>query len=442
MPFTQDQLSSLFNTDSKEEKLSIDERVSSFQRSNPSLGESTNYQPGIGISYTSRQDPYELLGQYQDTWGEMFVPAMANLGGSFAASIGQTAGTLFAGIPTIASRFIEGADSNEAFAGLWDNPVNQQFAAWQKKLSEEFPIYRTKDEQNAGVLEYMFNKKFLASEAMSGIGYLLGAYVAGLGVTKAFGGLRGSTTLAKSLGIGADEELAMTTALTDLESVSKYDAITRTKDAFKQLGIAGTMAAGEASAEAIGVKDGIIQRLEQERSEGKNTLSDEQIKDQALAGANSDWLINLPIIATTDMLMFGKQLRGGMKSEKAAFGKIVEGTEDLAPGIKKMESKVINPWLDRAKRFGKGALEEGGQEYAQSISQIGLSNYYSERHNPNAKTQVEGLFSTLANTVAENSGDKETIISTILGGILGGPTHLISSRGERAKKNANTTKIV
>ena len=405
------------------------------------------------------QDPNETAALNQTAW-DLTKAAAGNFLGSFVNSIGATAGTLLAGIPTIIGRGASGDDLATSVSGIYDNPINKVFNDFQKNMQEWAPVYKTKELEDAPWYKYMLSPEFLASDAASGAGYFAGAYVAGLGLVKGVsaaskympGTIRSSKDLFGTMNgmQGAVETGAnLATPIAGMKNAVMAAKVIKNPNIGSQFAVAMTMAAGEASAESNGVKERIREQLKKDREDGKNVMSDEQIESEASRGGNVDFFVNLPLVAATDMLMFGRSLTGSFEASMKSLAEqnakkmgkqIVEKKVEkgVAAGLlPEMELAAETKGLDRLKRLGEGFLTEGSQEWGQYIAGEASADYYSLRNDPEAKGQVLGLLDSYMNVIGDKAFSKEAIISTLLGGLMGGPAQVAMGRGERKADRDN-----
>jgi DNA-binding transcriptional regulator YbjK len=300
-------------------------------------------------------------------------------------------------------------------------PVGELFSDLNESLAEAAPIYYTKAQQEMGFLESLGTTNFWADKALNGAGYLAGAY---------FGG-RGLGMLFKTLGKGAKAASTLNKVGLGTEATAlgqQGSKLAKFANPAKQLAMAGFMAHGEAAVEARDVRDTMFDDLVAKRNAGDPFLagkSDEELMDISVATGNTTYAFNLPIIAGSDVALFGKALFPDLRQTR----KVLNTAGKLGEATAVEGSKLLGIGVD----FGKGFLTEGGQELAQLGVSEGTKKFYLGQYSNSAR-EYSNLVSSIVGETINNLGTKEGLESIFLGGILGGPTSVFTSeRGDNKK---------
>lgn len=352
--------------------------------------------------------PSELLGYNQsraDKWANGTVRALGTAIGSASEIISAPLDLTIGAIT----------------GDMANGPVGELFSDLNESLAEAAPIYYTKAQQEMGFLESLGTANFWADKALNGAGYLAGAYFGGKGLGMLF----------KTLGKGAKAASAAAKVGLGTEAVAlgeQGSKLAKFANPAKQLAMAGFMAHGEAAVEARDVRDTMFGDLVAKRNAGDAALqgkSDDELMDIAEAAGNTTYAWNLPIIAGSDVALFGKALFPNLRQTR----KVLDVAGDLGVATAKEGSKL----LGIAKDFGKGFLTEGGQELSQLGISEGTKKFYLGQYSNSAR-EYSNLVSSIVGETINNLGSKEGLESIFLGGILGGPTSVFTSeRGDNKK---------
>jgi len=395
-------------------------------------------------SYTKRgfnpiygADNSDLRAQRQDITDKWANGIVKGVGTALTSATESTAGLLYglgAAIGTIGS-------DKSAINALYDNDFSRTLDSFNKQLAEAMPNYYRTNEENRSLLGSLGTANFWSDKFLNGAGYAAGAMVTGLGLAKLnmFGKLAGAGKL-----VGLSEEaIKADVALTKLANSVKF--ANRAEFAFNSV----LMSTGESAAEARQAKDETKQRLLNDiLKSGRQPTQEElkEIEDLSDAAGNTAYGLNLIITGGTNALQFGKMLGGGYNANKLALNDVrkkvtKEGVEELGEdGLSILEGVTKTVGKERAKKFGIGFLEEGGQEGLQSSTQFAVSDYYGrkfDKDNPNHDLFTSGI-EGLVNTLTTKQGWE----SILLGGLLGGPMGLHGVAKETKDSNDRTAKAV
>ena len=368
------------------------------------------------------------------------------------------------------------------FAGLgslatggeyYDNFVGEQVDSVNNWAQENLPNYYTNAEQKMGILESMTTANFWADKVANGAGYTLGSIatmflgVGELGLAgKAIGGAaKVASQAGKAVGIGGktlsvlddaallgSRQLALYKAGKAVQTGAKLESLarmSRLSTAAQRLGVATQMSLAEASVEARETKNRFIEEQVakwEEENPGQEISADilNGIEESANAAGNVAFAINLPILATSNILMFGKMFLGASigerqmyKATRDASGKLVEAG---------MDTKLSRAFTKSQRIFGKpveNMLTEGFQEGSQFAASEFSRSYYNDKFSDGIGDMSKSLSESLSNTFGSKEGIENIVIGAIVGGGSGTISRIAGADSKLAKaRTENTAKVL
>ena len=348
-----------------------------------------------------------------DAWGNGLIKAVGKAGTTAIEGVGALA--------TLPFGLIKGVSSGD-WSGFYDNALGDMMDGINESLADAFPNYSSRRDST-------FDADFWADQFLGGAGYMAGAILGGEGIGligKAIGGGLKATSLLQ-LGKG--------TKIKDLvgsgSKLAQFGA--KLKDPTKQLAYSLATATSEAAVEARDVKNVLYDDLFARRDSGDPALqgkTDAELMDMSRAAGNAAFAFNLPVIAASNFLTFGKALTSKYGAARKTFGNVVG---DIGETAVKKQSAI----LSGLGRFGEGAISEGSQELAQLGISEGSKKYYLGQYSSSAQ-HFNSLWGSVVDETINNFGTKEGFESMFLGAILGGPTSLITGRKGREQEKKNT----
>lgn len=438
------------------------------------LVQATKVQNVSGI-YTDPLDSYREYGvplnpfvdlnderaKRQSTW-DKWVNGLTKAGITALGAVYENTVGVFAGLGSLAT----GGEYYDNFVGKQVDSVNN----WAQ---ENMPNYYTNAEQNMGVLEGMTTANFWADKVANGVGYTLGSIatmflgVGELGLAgKAIGGTAKIASQAgKAVGIGGkaisvlddaallgSRQLALYKAGKAVQTGTKLENLarmSRLSTASQRLGVATQMSLAEASVEARETKNRYIEEQVakwEEENPGQEISADilAGIEESANAAGNVAFAINLPILATSNILMFGKMFKGASiaerqmyKAERDAAGKLVESG---------MDGKLSKAFTKSQRMFGKpveNMLTEGIQEGSQFAASEFSRSYYGDKFSDGIGDMSKSLSESLSNTFGTKEGLENILIGAIVGGGTGTISRIAGADSKLAKaRTENTAKVI
>ena len=303
----------------------------------------------------------------------------------------------------------------------YDNYVGKSIDKVNEWMRDNYPNYYTEREKEMNTWQKLGTANFWADTVFNGVGYSLGSIATML--------LTGGTGL---VGKGAK---MMGTYNTSISSGKKLADITS-----KGAGVTGSgfvtgmnaletglyMSLAESSVEAREtqkqVYEDIIQSLIEDPNNNINHKRDlsmselRDIEETSYAAANSHFLRQLPILAGSNLFMFGRNVAG--------FGPLSKVNKDVVYDA--ATKKVVNQLADRGvfrNTLGrlspglKGAGTEMIQEGWQFGSNVISSDYHTDKY---FNGGVGDLTSAIRNGITDTFGTQEGIESMLVGALVGG----------------------
>lgn len=340
--------------------------------------------------------------------------------GIAGTSILENTGGLLYGIVNAA---VEGDISK-----LYNNKFTQSLDQFNNWVATNMPNYHTKAEQDYNLGQKLLTSNFWSDQFLNGAAYMGAAIVTGSGLNE-------YASLAKLARVGKtiDETRLATEGAKYLNEVSRGIKIADAVDFGKN---AVLMSHGESAQEARqtynDTKAQLIKDYTTKFGVEPNKQALKDIEKNATAAGNWGYATNLAITGTTNALLFPKILSEGYGANKIKLnnielqgGKFIAEQEGLKSGI--------------SKEFLKGALEEGGQELGQLLTQKTLTDYYGRAYKD--KKDQHSLVESLMKGLEYTLGSEEGLENFFLGALMGAPAAGIQARGEINEQNNNSNKV-
>jgi len=330
----------------------------------------------------------------------------------------------------------EGVVSKSADNALYK--VMEGFDDWTK--NEWMPTFQEAADRDKGFFGRMFTDgDFWAEDAVDGAAFMISAFIPGMVLSKLGLGAAtmrglGSLTRYGAAGLG--------TIVEGSEAVANY--FTQAQRAAKTIDKFNTWAlatASESMFEAKEVRDNVRNTLRDKIKADGTYYSEDEINKIAGDASRNTFLMNAALLGATNlwqMKYFGKAFGLG---EKSAIKATILGGEGLA------SQAALSPVESALKYYGKilgggiareGFIEENMQLAIQRINErYGSQGKVSSFFELNNFRDLFDQYST--QTVAAIKGDDpEASMNIGLGGLLGGGSNLLFSRGERAQQKLNS----
>tara|TARA_R110002072_G_scaffold110244_3_gene237840 strand:- start:14084 stop:18739 length:4656 start_codon:yes stop_codon:yes gene_type:complete len=334
----------------------------------------------------------------------------------------------------------------------YDNFVGHSIDKANDWMREAMPNYKTEAETNMSTGQKLGTANFWADTVMNGVGYSLGS-IATMWLTGGVGvAMRGANLMSKaskSKGL-YDVSKAITTGAQLADKAHKLSRAQKLLKSGNMLEMGLYMSLAEASVEAREAQktayDDIV-KLELEKRGlssagglGEDTLKD--ILDASYSAGNADFLLQLPVLAGTNLLMFGRQLTG--------FKTAVKGNADVALNsatkavIDKTAGKgLFRTGLAKLSPAGRGASVEAFQEGWQFASKVGAVGYHTDKYfNGGAADMTDSLYQGIQETLGTQEGLEAMLVGAIVGGGVSGVTSMVEKPYAQRKKNAQYLKSI
>lgn len=370
-----------------------------------------------------------------DKWGNGLAKAGVTAVGAVAEN---TLGIMF-GLGELASG-----------GAYYDNAIGNKIDETNEWMRENMPNYLTQREEQMNTFQKLGTANFWADTVAGGLGYSVGSIATmyltgGMGPIGALSKLGGAGSTTSALYNAAK---AVTNGTKLASSLAKGASVgNNILKAAKVAEVGIMMSLAEASVEARETQKTVFEDLTQGYLQENNlkNLGDipaaelKKMEDASYAAGNRNFVTQLPVLAGTNLLMFGKQAMGFRGAVKEAG----ETTFDIAS--KKAVSNYANDgfWkstLKKLKPIGANGIEESFQEGAQYFSGQFASKYHSDKYKNNGYADMsEALSHGLSETFGTQEGFESMFVGFLTGGIMGGGRSVIS--GEYSQRKAAADKL-
>lgn len=326
----------------------------------------------------------------------------------------------------------EGVVSKAADNALYS--AMSQFDDYTK--NEWMPTFQEAADREKGFFNRMFTDgDFWAEDAVDGLAFMLSAFVPGAALSKL--GI-GAATMR---GLGAVSRVGATglgTTIEGAEAIANY--FTQAQRAAKGIDQFNTWAlatASESMFEAKEVRDNVRNSLRDKIKTDGNYYSDDEINKIAGEASKNTFLMNAALLGATNifqMKYFGKAF--GMAEKSALRGGILGG-EGLA------SQAALSPTESALKYYSKvlggGIAREGFIEENMQLAIQRINERYGTQGKMSSMLELDTYKDLLNQFTTQTEGavrgdDKEAAMNIGLGGLLGGGSNLVLSRGEREDK--------
>ena len=333
-----------------------------------------------------------------------------------------------------------------------DNDVTRANQEFEAKIDKEMPLYSTKAAEDAKGLGKLAYANTWAGSILDGISYSGAAMLSGGVYTKALSAASKLASLDK-LGMTVAEAMGAATKIEDAADKTKFviDLTNKAKQLKNGLNngtIALIGASTEASSEAMSTGDEfekqMLAKIEQEEG-GISDVARARVSELKKSVMNSTYALQIPVIAGSNWLTFGKTMLGSTATEKL-LAKTAARTDREAIGESYKAS--VTPFLQKIidKTYGlrqvtSKAIPEGFEELEQFAVTKGVNDYYANKY---YNATYDDFFSSMAkgvNDAMSEEGLENFIIGAISGGIFGNATQ-IKTEGFKSYKNPINEKSV
>ena len=348
-------------------------------------------------------DNEELRAQRQGFWEKAGNGAVKFLGRT-ATTVAELPADLFIGIPLWAT--------TGEFKNFYDNDATRKLDAFNDYLKEKYPNYYTQAEQDMNLFQSLGTANFWFDKVGNGLGFTTGAVLGGLGVGAALKG--GRALLFNGLKNALRQPyIAGRSAIAGINLANAETATLGAYDAFTEFTILGASASAEAGIEAReGTKTFINSQIEEFKRTNLRNPNERELSEITRLGealGNTQFAMNLPIIAGSNFIQFGNTLLRGVKKDA------INNVTRTAKGYKVTEKTL------RDKVYGilKNPVSEFSQEEFQYTVEKGLQDYYEKYYNNKDISKVSEFLSSMGYGMTEAFTTKEGLEQGLIGFIVG-----------------------
>ncbi len=382
----------------------------------------------------------ETRAQNQST-GEQWLNGLTKAGVTTLGAIAEnTLGVLF------------GLGELVTGGAYYDNWIGHKIDGANEWMREAMPNYMTQAEREYTTGQKLGTANFWADTVANGFGYSLGS-IATMALTGGVGLLtRGASLVAK--GARAMSIYNTTKNIVNAakigEKLAKGSRMAGFKNAVGTVEAGVMMSLAESSVEARETQRNVYEDLVN-KALIENNLTDESQLSQAhreellqvsYAAGNRDFLTQLPILAGTNLLMFGRHIAGFKAANKV--------NKDIAYNT--ATKKVVNSVAKQGKyrqAFEKvrptlgGMATEAGQEGWQFASKIYSSDYHTNKYyNGGAADLISSMNKGITDLFGTQEGLESMLVGALVGGGMSGGRSIISKPYAQRKKVAEYAEAV
>lgn len=403
---------------------------------NTDFGESKYDNPDLGNTFIESGDYKYNRGEQQsraEKWGIGLSRAAIKLGT-------RTLNGVVSPVYGIGSA-INNWDINK----IIDNDVTRANKAVEESLDEAMPLYSTKAEEDAHGLSKLAYANTWAGSILDGISYSGAAMLSGGAYTKALGAASKLASLGK-LGTTVEETMATAASIENAADKTKFvidlnNKANQLKNGLNNGVISLIGASTEASSEAMSTGDEfekqMLAKIEQEEG-GISDAARARVAELKKSVMNSTYALQIPVIAGSNWLTFGKTMLGSTATEKL-LAKTAARTEREAIGqpYKAIVTSKLQKLIDGSygvRQFTGKAIPEGFEEWEQLAVTKGTNDYYANKY---YNANYDDFFSSMAsgvNAAMSEEGLENFIIGAVSGGIFGNATQ-VKTQGLKSYKN-------
>ena len=329
----------------------------------------------------------------------------------------------------------------------YDNAIGRSVDKANEWMRENMPNYLTREEQKMNTFQKLGTANFWADTVANGLGYSLGS-IATMYLTGGLGPI-GLTTKALS---GASKGTALYNATKAIVNGAKLGTklakgaspLVRFTRAAQVLEGGLMMSLAEASVEARESQRNTYQTLldgymQENLLENESQVPDDIIKqfeDVSYAASNTNFAVQLPILAGTNLLMFGRSVAGYNAAMRGTGDVILDGAKRKAASRFANET-VWQGVMNKMKPVAMNAVEEAFQEGFQFFSGEFSHSYHTDKLKNNGYGDMgKALNEALSKTFGTQEGLESMFVGLITGGLMSGGRSVINKDHSKRKANA------
>jgi hypothetical protein len=407
---------------------------------NTDFGESKYDNKDLGNTFIENGDYKYHRGEEQSTaakWGVGLSRAALKLG---TRTLNGIASPIYG---------IGSAIKNWDISKIVDNDVTRLNQEVEAKIDKNVSSYSTKEAEDAKGFAKLAHVNFWSEGVLDGISYSGAAMLSGGVYTKALSAASKLASLDK-LGMTVAEAMGATTKIEDAADKTKFvielnNKAKQLKNGLNNGTLAMIGASTEASSEGLSAGDEFEKQMLEKINEEEGGISDEaraRVKELKKSVQTATYALQLPIIAGSNLLTFGKTMLGNTSTEKNLLKQLAGRTEEnIVDGVKvgykasmvPTVQKILDKTYGLKKVVGK-SVPEGLEEVNQLIVTKATNDFYSKKYyNPDSSEYLESFSKGLAAAMS-NEGLENFLTGAIAGGIFGNAAQ-IKTEGLKSYKN-------
>jgi len=325
----------------------------------------------------------------------------------------------------------------------YDNFVGNSIDKTNAWMQEYMPNYRTQEEQNMSTMQKVGTANFWADTVAGGLGYSIGSlatmyFTGGVGFFA-----RGASLAAKGLGVYNTSKAIINGTALATKLAKGTSAAHRLKTALQTLEVGAMMSLAEASVESRETQrstyDGMVEHYLSERP--GYTVNDipadvlKDFEDVSYDAGNTNFVIQMPVLMGTNLLMFGKQIAGFRGVSKVSKDVIFDSAASKAVNTLAQKG-IVAQSLQRLKPMFYNGLEETVQESLQMGSGAFASTYHTDKYNNGGYGDMSKALSAAGTAMRGKEGQESALVGFLTGMIMGGGQSIVGKEYSNRKQQA------
>lgn len=296
------------------------------------------------------------------------------------------------------------------FSYLYDNAFNKSLDEMNEWMDKNLPNYKTRREQEMGLLSQMTTTNFWADEFLGAMSFVAGAFL----TEAATGGLGKLAHINKLKG---KEILNRFSTADDYFNLSMKNAFWRTGVMARQM---VTGAAYEAGVEARHFRKDALQKMEEEfyALNRRKPSEDEkkQIIDDINGLGNAVFAANLALVSASNIVLLSKLY-------KSPFSGFFTGRHLRRLGTKKvgdaLKARTVAKVAGKASTALGKPIFEASEEFMQGLFSASAMKYVKSSYDFSGTNTVYTFADAFHQSLAENIDDKDAQKEALIGALMG-----------------------
>lgn len=350
--------------------------------------------------------------------------SLVNLVGKTVAYAGQTAGFIL-GVPA--------AIATGDISNMTDNFIVKAADSLKDSVQDNFPIYKTDKYTYGSIWDKLGTSSWWLDDGMDRLALTLSMFVPGLAEAKGIG-LAGATfdeagNLVKATGLATKGIEAIANSPEDYSWIAKTflpklykaassgivdEGVNPALRTYAQSLQRGELYAwniiGQSALNARETQEAIRTKLTQDRDNGLNQLSDDEIKNKAAEGASSSFWETVPLSLAGSLVEL-PQMFSTARTAKSLLNKLFDS--DTAEAL---ESTAETSTLKSLGKLGVRAALTGLEHGQNESLQVAVSRYNEDRlEGKDTRGTINGIFGDYLDNINDPNGQNNIALGTIQG---------------------------